>query len=143
MSTSFRISESASRRLAERAAREGTSSIALLSRLIREGCDQLDHPGIVFRGPITDRRAALAAGPDVWEVVARLEELDGPVERRIAVLSQQSDLHSRKIELAVAYAREHGSEIVERIVRNREAAEEIRRGIWASSPSHGVRSRPV
>ncbi|MFQ6392723.1 hypothetical protein ACLMAJ_04670 [Nocardia sp. KC 131] len=119
MNTSFRISESASRRLVERAGREGTSSIALLSRLIREGFDQLDHPGIVFRGPITDRRAVLAAGPNVWEVVARLQELDGPMERRIAVLSQQSDLQSRKIEIAVAYARDHGNEIVERIVRNR------------------------
>ncbi|WP_062989314.1 hypothetical protein [Nocardia anaemiae] len=126
MSTSFRISESASRRLAERAAREGTSSTALLHRLIREGFDQLDHPGIVFRGPISDRRAALAAGPEVWEVVARLQELDGPVERRIAVLSQQSDLHSRKIKVAIAYARAHGPEIIERIDRNREAAEAIR-----------------
>ncbi|MEV6428215.1 hypothetical protein [Nocardia sp. NPDC051463] len=105
--------------------------------------DQLDRPGVVFRGPITDRRAAIAAGLDGWEVVARLEELDGPVERWIAVLSQQSDLHSRKIELAVAWARDHGSEIVERIVRNREAAEELQRGIRASSPSQGVGSRPV
>ncbi|MEV2222390.1 hypothetical protein OIE68_06240 [Nocardia vinacea] len=126
MSTSFRISESASRRLAERAAREGTSSTALLNRLIREGFDQLDHPGIVFRGPISDRRAALAAGPEVWEVVARLQELDGPEERRIAVLSQQSDLHSRRIKIAIAYARAHGPEIIERIDRNREAAEAIR-----------------
>ncbi|MEV4237494.1 hypothetical protein ACIBJI_28740 [Nocardia sp. NPDC050408] len=126
MSTSFRISESASRRLVERAAREGTSSTELLNRLIREGFDQLDHPGIVFRGPISDRRAALAAGPEVWEVVARLQELDGPVERRIAVLSQQSDLHSRKIKIAIAYARAHGPEIIERIDRNREAAEAIR-----------------
>ncbi|MGY4102553.1 hypothetical protein ACW2Q0_23790 [Nocardia sp. R16R-3T] len=126
MSTSFRISESASRRLAERAAREGTSSTVLLHRLIREGFDQLDHPGIVFRGPISDRRAALAAGPEVWEVVARLQELDGPVERRIAVLSRQSDLQSRKIEIAIAYARAHGPEIIERIDRNREAAEAIR-----------------
>lgn len=131
MSTLVRISESASRRLSERAAREGTSSTALLNRLIQEGFDQLDHPGIVFRGPISDRRAALAAGPDVWEVVARLQELDGPVERRIAVLSQQSDLQSRKIEIAIAYARAHGSEIVERIDRNREAAETIRRSEWA------------
>jgi hypothetical protein len=131
MNTSFRISESASRRLVERAAREGTSSIALLSRLIREGFDQLDHPGIVFRGPITDRRAALAAGPNVWEVVARLQELDGPMERRIAVLSQQSDLQSRKIEIAVAYARDHGNEIVERIVRNRRLPGHEGRGFTA------------
>ncbi|MET8878012.1 hypothetical protein [Nocardia sp. NPDC004604] len=131
MSTSFRISESASRRLAERAAREGTSSTAVLNRLIREGFDQLDYPGIVFRGPISDRRAALAAGPDVWEVVARLQELDGPVERRIAVLSQLSDLQARKIEIAIAYARAHGTEIDERIDRNRDAAEGIRRSGWA------------
>lgn len=141
MSTSFRISESASRRLAERAAREGTSSTALLNRLIREGFDQLDHPGIVFRGPICDRRAALAAGPDVWEVVARLQQLDGPVERRIEVLSQQSDLQSRKIKIAIAYARAHGTEIVERIDRNRGAVagdgrvgESIGRAEWGIRP---------
>jgi hypothetical protein len=130
----LRISESASRRLAERAARDGTSSTALLDRLIREGVDQLDHPGIVFRGPLRDRRAALAAGPDVWEVVARLQELEGPVERRIAVLSQQSDLQTRKIRIAVAYARAHGMEIVERIGRNRQAAESIRRTEWEIRP---------
>ncbi|MFI9503057.1 hypothetical protein [Nocardia sp. NPDC052566] len=126
MSTSFRLSDTASRRLAERAAREGMSSTALLNRLIREGVDQLEHPGIVFRGPVGDRRAALAAGPEVWEIVARLQELEGPVERRIAALSAQSDLHSCKIKIAVAYAREHGSEIGERIGRNREATEAIR-----------------
>ncbi|MEV0292125.1 hypothetical protein [Nocardia sp. NPDC050710] len=126
MSTTFRISESASRRLVARAAQEGTSSTVLLNRLIREGVDQLEHPGIVFRGPVDDRRAALAAGPEVWEVVARLLELEGPVERRIAVLSQESELQSRGIRTAIAYAREHGREIGERIGRNREAAELIR-----------------
>ncbi|MGV9820581.1 hypothetical protein [Nocardia xishanensis] len=129
MSTSlFRVSESAGRRLVARAALEGTSSTALLDRLIREGVDQLEHPGIVFRGPIHDRRAALAAGPDVWEVVARLLELDGPVEHRIAVLSWQSDLQSRKIRTALAYARDYGMEIGARIGRNRQAAEAIQRG---------------
>ncbi|WP_067848652.1 hypothetical protein [Nocardia lijiangensis] len=128
MNTSFRVSESAGRRLVARAAQEGTSSTALLDRLIREGVDQLEHPGIVFRGPIHDRRAALAAGPEIWEVVARLLELDGPVERRIAVLSGQSDLQSHKIQTALAYAREYGVEIGARIGRNRQAAERIRRG---------------
>jgi hypothetical protein len=31
-----------------------------------------DHPGIVFRDGPTGRRAGLAAGPDVWEVVSAL-----------------------------------------------------------------------
>ena len=36
---------------------------ALLDLLIVEGIDQLDYPGIIFRGPAHDRRAALAAAP--------------------------------------------------------------------------------
>ena len=50
--------------------RDGVTVTALLDQLIIEGTDQLDYPGIVFRGPAHDRRAALAAGPDVWEIVA-------------------------------------------------------------------------
>ncbi|MQA25550.1 MAG: hypothetical protein GEU94_08765 [Micromonosporaceae bacterium] len=126
-STSFRISDAARSRLAERAAHEGVSATMLLDRLIREGVDQLDHPGIVFRGPAHDRRAALAAGPDVWEVVARLSELDGSEERRIATLSAESDLHPRLIRLALDYAAEHPDETRERIERNRALAERSRR----------------
>ncbi|WP_063018031.1 hypothetical protein [Nocardia niwae] len=134
--TALCITESAALRLADRAAQEGTSSTALLDRLIREGVDQLDHPGIVFRGPLHDRRAALSAGPEVWEVVARLRELDGPVERRIAVLSAKSDLNTSKIRLALAYARAHDGEILERIARNKQAAESIhRRAVRVAAPS--------
>ena len=58
-STSFRISDAARARLASRAAHEGVTATALLDQLIIEGIDQLDYPGIVFRGPAHDRRAAL------------------------------------------------------------------------------------
>jgi hypothetical protein len=126
-STSFRISDAARERLAARAARDGVSATALLERLIVEGVDQLDYPGIVFRGPAHDRRAALAAGPDVWEIIARLRELDGGEEERIATLSAESELHPRLIRLAVDYAAEHAGEIGERIERNRVAAERSRR----------------
>src|ERR1700735_4266448 len=85
-STSFRISDTARARLSSRAAREGMTATALLDQLIIEGTDQLDYPGIVFRGPAHDRRAALAVGPDVWEVVARLQELQGSEEQRISIL---------------------------------------------------------
>ncbi len=121
-STSFRISDAAKRRLAARAAREGTSATALLDQLIVEGIDQLDHPGIVFRGPAHDRRAALAAGPDVWEVVARLQELAGTEEERISQLSAESDLHPRLIRIALDYAAEHADDVRERIDRNRAMA---------------------
>jgi len=125
-STSFRISDAARARLASRAARDGVTVTALLDQLIIEGTDQLDYPGIVFRGPAHDRRAALAAGPDVWEIVARLQELDGSEEQRISLLAAESDLHPRLIRIALDYAAEHPSEVRERIDRNRAMAERSR-----------------
>jgi hypothetical protein len=126
-STSFRISDRARSRLTERAAQEGVTATALLDQLITEGVDQLDFAGVVFRGPANDRRAALAGGPDVWEIVSRLQELNGTEEQRIAVLSDESDLHPRLIRVALDYAAEHASQIRERIGRNRDLAEHSRR----------------
>lgn len=123
VSTSFRISDTARSRLASRASLEGTSATALLNRLIIEGTDQLDHPGIVFRGPNHDRRAGLAGGPDVWEVVARLRELAGTDEQRISLLADESSLHPRQIRIAVDYAAEHPDDVLARIEQNRALAE--------------------
>ena len=117
-STSFRISEEARARLAAQAAREGVSATVLLERLILEGIDALEDPGIVFRGPPHDRRAALAAGADVWEVIARLRELEGSEEQRIAALAAESDLHPREIRLALDYAAAHPEDVQARIQRN-------------------------
>jgi hypothetical protein len=102
------------------------TATALLGQLIVEGIDQLDYPGIIFRGPAHDRRAALAAGPDVWEIVARLQDLDGSEEQRITLLSAESDLHPRLIRIALDYAADHADEIRARIDRNRAMAERNR-----------------
>ena len=125
-STSFRISDATKARLTSRAAREGMTATALLGQLITEGIDQLDYPGIIFRGPARDRRAALAAGPDVWEVVARLQELDGSEEQRISLLSAESDLHPRLIRIALDYAADHSDEVRARIDHNQAMAERSR-----------------
>lgn len=122
-STSFRISDTSRTRLAARAAREGLTATALLDQLIIEGTDQLDYPGIIFRGPAHDRRAALAAGPDVWEVIARLQELEGSEEHRISLLAAESDLHPRLVRIALDYAAEHADEVRKRIDRNRDMTE--------------------
>lgn len=126
-STSFRISEDAKRRLTEQARREGISATALLDRLIVEGVDALEHPGIVFRGPTHARRAGLAWGPDVWEIVGRLQELDGSLQQRIRTLTEETDLHERSIRIAVDYAAEHAEEIQAQIDLNREMAERMQR----------------
>jgi len=59
-------------RLERRGARSGLNKSRLAERYIDEGVRMDDHPGIVFRdGPI-GRRAGLAAGPDVWEIIGAL-----------------------------------------------------------------------
>ncbi|HVA60200.1 MAG TPA: hypothetical protein VNG13_06655 [Mycobacteriales bacterium] len=126
-STSFRISDTAKSRLASRAARDGVTATSLLDQLIVEGIDQLDYSGIVFRGPAHERRAALAAGPDVWEVIARLQELDGSEEQRISMLAAEVDLHPRLIRIALDYAAEHPEEIGRRIETNRAMAQQSQR----------------
>jgi hypothetical protein len=118
-STSFRISEAAKQRLAARAEWEGMTITALLDQLIMEGCDQIDFPGIMFRGPVNDRRAGLAAGPDIWEVISNLQELEGSEEERIAALTEETDVHPRQIRIAINYAAEHREVIQKRIDRNR------------------------
>jgi hypothetical protein len=125
-STSFRISETARKCLASHAAQAGTTATALLDQLIIEGVEQRDYPGIVFRGPGHDRRAALAGGPDVWEVVGRLQELDGTEEERISLLAQESDLHPRLIRVALNYGAANPDDVLARIARNRAAAERSR-----------------
>jgi len=126
-STSFRLSDEAKQRLSAGAQRQGLSSTALLERLIVEGIDTLEHPGIVYRGPTHDRRAALAAGPDVWEVVARLRELEGDEEERIALLAAESDLHPRQIRVALEFAARHPDDVEARITRNERAIAEGQR----------------
>lgn len=126
VSTSFRIGDTARARLASRAALEGSTATALLDQLIVEGIDQREYPGIIFRGPLHDRRAALAAGPDVWEIIGRLQELDGTEEQRIRLLTEESDLHPRLIRIALDYAADHASAVRERIDHNRAMAAQRR-----------------
>ncbi len=125
-STSFRLGEEARQRLHERAEREGVSATALLERLIIEGVDTLEHPGVVYRGSGQDRRAALAGGPDVWEIVARLRGLEGSEEERIATLAAETDLHPRQLRTALEFAARHPQEIEHRLVRNERAIAESR-----------------
>lgn len=125
-STSFRIGDAAKARLASRAARDGMTATALLDQLILEGIDQIEYPGIVFRGPAHDRRAALAAGPDVWEIVARLRELGGSEEQRIGLLASESGLHPRLLRIALDYAAEHPDDVRKRIDRNQAMADRSR-----------------
>ena len=120
--TSYRIDASIKARLEAQATEEHTTERALLERLIAEGLDILQHPGIVFRDGPAGRRAALAVGPDVWEIVSALRSITGSAEKRVGMLAEQFDLHPRHIRTAIDYAAVHRSDIDTQVARNDDAA---------------------
>lgn len=78
---------------------------------------------IVFRDGPTGRRAGLAGGPDVWEVIAAIRAggLEGDAARETA--AEWGALSATQVRAAVGYYAEYGGEIDERIRRNVEDAD--------------------
>lgn len=109
----------------------GSTPSGLAIRLVEEGLRQVEHPGIVFKDGPTGRRAALAFGPDVWEVVKALREFD---ERGPAAISGTADLlglTDPAVRIALAYYSDHPEEIDAEIAAADEASERAERA-WLS-----------
>jgi hypothetical protein len=90
-------------RLRRRASAMSGTPSALAQRLIDEGLRMADHPGIMFKDGPSGRRAALAYGPDVWEIVKFLQEID---ERGPGALDAAADvfaMDASRIATAVSY----------------------------------------
>lgn len=121
--TSYRLDPALKGRLERRAAVERCTERVLLERLAREGLDTLEYPGVVYRDGPSGRRAALAVGPDVWEVVSALRHTTGTDEERVVMLAEQFDLHPRHIRVAIDFAAAHRDEIDTEVRANDEAAE--------------------
>jgi len=124
--TSYRLDPEIKGRLQRQSSVEGISERALVERLVGEGLDSLHHPGIVYRDGPTGRRAALAVGPDVWEVVSALRHTKGGQERRVATLAEQFGLHPRHIRTAIDFAATHREQIDAEVAANDAAAEQAR-----------------
>ena len=114
-------------RLERRGARSGLNKSRLAERYIDEGMRMEDHPGIVFRSGPTGRRAGLAAGPDVWEVISALRATGLHGEEAIEATAEWAGLTVRQVRDAVGYYSEYPSEIEERIRRNEEGADAAER----------------
>lgn len=125
-STSYRLEEGLKRRLAEQAVAEGVTETALVTRVLDEGLKTAGHPGIVYRDGATGRRAALAGGPDVWEVVLAVRSAPGSEDAKVRDAAQQMGLAERLVRVAVNFAAAHPDEIEHRLVMNEEAAERAR-----------------
>jgi hypothetical protein len=110
-------------RLGRRSELAGTNKSRLAERYVDEGTRMDEHPGIVFRGGPTGRRAALAAGPDVWEVMATLMGGATKGEEAISATAELLNLTELQIRTAVRYYSSYPEEIDERIRLNVEEAD--------------------
>jgi uncharacterized protein (DUF433 family) len=109
------------------ASEEATTVTDLIERFAREGLACAQHPGIVFKPGPSGRRAALAGGPDVWEIVSALRHTLGKEARRVAALAAEFGLHERQVIMALDYAAAHRDEVEERVNANDRALEEAER----------------
>jgi hypothetical protein len=125
--TSLRLDDALRARLAELAAVEGTSITSLIERFVREGIAVADHPGIVFKPGPSGRRAALAGGPDAWEIADALRRTSGSEEQRVAALADEFGIHEHQVTIALNYAAVHRDEIEARIRSNDQALEQAER----------------
>jgi len=121
---SIRFDDAVLDRLRRGAAARDTTPSGWAQRLVDEGLRSQQFPGIVFRDGPSGRRAALAAGPDVWEVVAALRDSelrgDGALER----VAADFELPVGSARVVLAYYGSNAAEIDDEIAENERAAEE-------------------
>lgn len=101
---------------------------------IDESLRAYEHPGVVFRSGPTGRRAALAGGPDVWEIIAALhaiqrESPDLEGDDLAAELTVVTGINRQGIGAALRYYAAYPEEIDERIAAN-EAIAEREEQLW-------------
>jgi hypothetical protein len=105
-------------RLQRRSDLAGTSKSRLAERYVDEGTRMDEHPGIVFRGGPAGRRAALAGGPDVWEVIATVKGGKASGDKAIAGAARLLDLADFQVRTAVRYYADFAAEVDDRLARD-------------------------
>jgi hypothetical protein len=123
---SFRLPDALVGRLARQAAADGITQTELVSSLIDEGLKTRRFPGIIYRDGPTGRRAALAAGPDVWEVVSTVRHVSGAGGEKVRRAARMLSLDERWVRLAIEFWSAFPEEIDARIAENEAAAGDLR-----------------
>ena len=120
---SIRFTPSLLARLRHRAnATPGASAAGLAQRLIDEGLRMADHPGVIFKDGPSGRRAALAYGPDVWEVIKFLREVDERGSAAIDAAAEVFSVDASRIATAISYYGDFCDEIDAEIAEADEAS---------------------
>jgi hypothetical protein len=116
------------------AANPGMSMSSATNRLVDEALRMTEHPGIVFRIGPTGRRAALASGPDVWEVIravksARMAEPELARDDLLALVSDNTGVTTHLLDVAVRYWAAYPDEVDSEIAAA-DSAEEAAERAW-------------
>jgi hypothetical protein len=112
--------------LVKSTARRHRERVHTCSVKAQRGLRMEDHPGIVFRDGPSGRRAALASGPDVWEVIETLRGTGLSGEQAIEATAEWGALRPAQVRAAVGYYAELSTEVDERIAFNHSEAERLR-----------------
>ncbi len=111
-------------RLRREAAARAQSQSALAEELIDEGLRQRRHPLVTFRAGPAGRRAALAGGPDVWEVIGGVIGGDVDPDDRLERAATTFGVTATQVEAALAYYAEFTDEVDAMLDENRQIADE-------------------
>jgi hypothetical protein len=120
---SIRFAPALLARLRQRAnATPGASAAGLAQRLIDEGLRMADHPGVIFKDGPSGRRAALAFGPDIWEIIKFLREVDERGPGAIDAAAEVFAVDTSRISTAISYYGDFVGEIDTEITEADEAS---------------------
>jgi hypothetical protein len=116
------------------AANPGMSLSSATNRLVDEALRMAEHPGVIFRAGPTGRRAALAGGPDVWEVIRAIKSAHAAEPRLnsddlVSLVSDNTGIALRLVNAAVRYWAAYPSEVDAEIAAA-DAAEEAAEQAW-------------
>ena len=106
-----------------------------MPRLVDEGLRSQEFPGVVFRDGPSGRRAALAAGPDVWEIVAALRDSDERGEAAMETVAADLSLTVGATRVALAYYSVYAAEIDAEVAEN-ERVSELSHRSWEAQQRH-------
>jgi hypothetical protein len=108
------------------ASHPGLSLSAAANLLVDEGLRMAEHPGVVFRDGPTGRRAGLAGGPDVWEVIravksARGAEPELSEDEVLALVVDNTGVPVRMVRTALSYWASYQADVDAEITAAEEA----------------------
>ena len=101
----------------------GLPAPELAASLIDEGLKTRQFPGIMYRDGPAGRRASLAAGPDVWQIIRALSEVPEDGSDPVETVSIEANLHPAEVRLAMQFHGTYPDEIMAMLDANERAVE--------------------